>query len=143
MAVDDGTPGRVDRRTEAVVFGLALLLGLYPPTLSYAARGVEGAFSFFAADAFYYLAIADHSVGVPGFTYDGSFPTNGFHPLWQYFLWAAFSSFGLAGASQIVFTFATSVLASSLGAALFATALLRLTSLGSKSPVPGWQGPAW
>jgi hypothetical protein len=140
MAEDDRAPERVDRRTEGAVFALALLLGLYPPALSYAARGVEAAFSFFAADAFYYLAVADHSVGVPGFTYDGSLPTNGFHPLWQYLLWAVFSTFGLTGASQVVFTFAASVLTSSLGAALFATALLRLTSrpfLALLGAVPG------
>jgi hypothetical protein len=140
MAVDDRAHAQVDRRTEALVFVLALLLGLYPPALSYAARGVTGAFSFFAADAFYYLAVADRSVGVPGFTYDGALPTNGFHPLWQYLLWAAFSSLGLTGASQIVFAFAASALFSSLGAALFATAVLRLTSrpfLALIAAVPG------
>lgn len=131
---------RVARRTEVGVFFSALALGVYPPALAYAARGVEGAFSFFAADAFYYLAVADRSVGVAGFTYDGSMPTNGFHPLWQLFLWATFSWFGLEAASQIVFAFVASALASSLGAALFATALLRLTKrpyLALLGAVPG------
>jgi hypothetical protein len=40
----------------------------------------------FADDAFYYLDIARNSIGRYGFTFDGQYITNGFHPLWQYLL---------------------------------------------------------
>jgi hypothetical protein len=40
--------------------------------------------SFFAADAFYYLDVARYSQHVPFFSFDGLYPTNGFHPMWQW-----------------------------------------------------------
>lgn len=48
--------------------------------------GWQRAFSFFAADAFYYLTVARNYALTGIFTFDGIFPTNGFHPLWQVML---------------------------------------------------------
>jgi hypothetical protein len=38
---------------------------------------------FFADDAFYYLKIAQNVARGRGSTFDGSVPTNGYHPLWE------------------------------------------------------------
>jgi len=48
--------------------------------------GWQRAFSFYAADAFYYLTVARNYAQTGVFTFDGVFPTNGFHPLWQVWL---------------------------------------------------------
>ncbi len=40
----------------------------------------------FAGDAFYYPDIARNSRGMSGFSFDGIYQTNGFHPLWEYVL---------------------------------------------------------
>ncbi len=40
-------------------------------------------FSYFAADAFYYLTVARNYSQLGIFTFDGEYITNGFHPLWQ------------------------------------------------------------
>jgi hypothetical protein len=45
--------------------------------------GYEIAKFFFADDAFYYLKIAQNIVRGRGSTFDGVFPTNGYHPLWE------------------------------------------------------------
>jgi len=130
----------VDGRRQAIVFTCALALALYPPVIVYAAMGMEAIFGFLAADAFYYLAVAAHSVGVPFPTFDGEFPTNGFHPAWQYALRWAFSLFSLKGPDQVLFAFGASAFAAALGTSLFATALLRLTrfsALALAAAVPG------
>ena len=48
--------------------------------------GWQRAFSFYAADAFYYLTVARNYAETGVFTFDGIFSTNGFHPLWQVLL---------------------------------------------------------
>ncbi len=60
------------------VGGLPLLYALRFPTVA--------PVYFFAGDTFYYLNIARHSLHAHGFTFDGEFMTNGFHPLWEYTL---------------------------------------------------------
>lgn len=50
----------------------------------YALRyGASAALTATPGDAFYYLTITRRSIGFRGYTFDGSLPTNGFHPLWQ------------------------------------------------------------
>lgn len=116
---------------------------LYPPLVSYRGQGLGAAFKFFAWDTFYYLAVAEHSVGKPFFTFDGEFATNGFHPLWQGVLRAAFSVLGLQGdqPAQIAFTFGLSAVLVAVGAAFVALAILRRTGrpvLAVLTVVPGW-----
>ncbi len=76
----------------------------------------------FANDAFYYLDIARNSVGMRGFSFDGTFQTNGFHPLWEYFL-IALGRTGIANLSKLTSpvqaTFYADVLTLALGAGLF------------------------
>jgi hypothetical protein len=124
-----------------IAFGLALLATVYAPALTLAEQGVAGAFRYFAADAFYYLAVADHSVGAAFYTFDGRFPTNGFHPLWQYSLSFAFAKLGLASDGQVLFAFGSSVLLTALGSGFFAAAMQRVTgsvALALLASVPGF-----
>lgn len=138
----DSTDGSDASRWRApFVFVVALLATSYPPLAILAKQGVAGAFRYFAADAFYYLAVADRSMAAPFFTFDGSHPTNGFHPLWQLYLHQGFRLLGLHESGQIWFAALSSIALTSLGTALFALALLRLTkrpALALLGAVPGF-----
>jgi len=121
---------------------LILLIVAYPPLLLIKKRDIAAAFQYFAADTFYYLAVADNSVDMPYLTFDGTQPTNGFHPLWQYYLTIFFRMFDFlrTQSNQIFFAFASSMAFTALGTALFGIALFRLTnrfSLSLVSAVPG------
>jgi hypothetical protein len=124
-----------------VAFVVAFLATLYPPLMTLRDDAVAGAFRYFASDAFYYLAVAQRSVGQPFYTFDGLFPTNGFHPLWQYFLTAAFSWLELPRDGQVVFAFVAGVVATAIGTGLFAAAMQRITRslvLALLAAVPGF-----
>jgi hypothetical protein len=74
-------------RTSAFLF-LTVLLFTALPCLLYAHRFPDYApSSFFANDAFYYLDVARNSQQTPFYTFDGTHPTNGFHPVWQFLLY--------------------------------------------------------
>jgi len=119
---------------------LVIFLIVYPPLLAIAQKGIEGPIRYFAHDAFYYLVVADQSVDAPFYTYDGLLPTNGFHPLWQYYLTFAFEFINTKEA-QIFFAFYSSILFVALGMSLIALTLLRLThsvSLTILGTIPGF-----
>jgi len=84
--------------------------------------------NLFADDAFYYLDIARNSIGRHGFTFDGQFITNGFHPLWQYLL-VALSKLHIVDYSNLsetlVRVFYVNTLILGLGAAAFCAACTR------------------
>lgn len=63
---------------------LAVLVFLLPIILDLAIAGWSRIFSYFAADAFYYLTVSRNFAHTGSFTFDRFFPTNGFHPLWQW-----------------------------------------------------------
>jgi hypothetical protein len=109
------------------VFAVVLAATAYPPAMALHREGVLGAFRYFASDAFYYLSVANHSAGRPFFSFDGTHPTNGFHPLWQWYLERAFALFDLGEREQIIFIAVSGIVLVSIGTALFATVLLRLT----------------
>lgn len=133
-------PLEVGKRHVVFTFVAAVALVCYPALASPWADGVGTAFRYLADDAFYYLAIADHSADAPHFTFDGTHPTNGFHPLWQYALTLGFRLPGLEGEAQIWFVFATSLALVAAGTGLFAIAVLhsiRNVSLALLAAVPG------
>ncbi len=109
------------------VFAAALAATAYPPAVALYRDGVLGAFRYFASDAFYYLSIARYSAGRPFFTFDGIHPTSGFHPFWQWLLASAVAFFDLGEEGLILFTAVLGVALVSIGTALFAWVLLRLT----------------
>ena len=100
---------------------------VYPPLLSIQQMGIEGPIRYFAHDAFYYLVVANNSADSPFYTYDSLFPTNGFHPLWQYYLTFSFE-FIKSKETQIFFVFYSSILFVALGMSLIALTVLRLTN---------------
>ncbi len=66
---------------------LVTLLSVGGPPLAYFLRyRLIAPLYFFAGDTFYYLDVARHRVAGQGFSFDGQFVTNGFHPLWEYLL---------------------------------------------------------
>jgi hypothetical protein len=69
-----------------------LTCGLYvvPILQDLLLRGWQRIFNYYAADTFYYLTVARNYGQFGFFTFDGRFPTNGFHPLWQVFTGISF-----------------------------------------------------
>jgi len=132
------------RWATAGVFLAATVLTAGPPLALLAGDGTLGAFRSLAADAFYYLAVADHSQGAAGFTFDGEHATSGFHPLWQWLLTWGFGAFAPDPEAQVVGAFVASAAGVALGTGLFAVALLRHTgrpALAVLAAVPGFFFP--
>ena len=77
---------------------------------------------------------------MPYYTYDGTYPINGFHPLWQYFLTSVFSLLNGNRDAEVLFVFGFNIIAVAAGAAFFSLALYRLLSslpLAILGAVPG------
>lgn len=133
--------GERARSGARVAFAVAFLATAYPPLLTLWDEGVAGAFRYLASDAFYYLTVAERSAGARFYTFDGLFPTNGFHPLWQYYLTAAFAQLRLSSGGQVIFAFASGLVFTAVGTGLFAAAMQRVTrsfALALLAAVPGF-----
>lgn len=130
--------------TSCAIFALVC----YPPLLSLHYEGMMAVFKYFATDVYYYLAVADHSTHAAFFTLDGAHPVNGFHPAWQWYLTLAFRWATSTAEQQLLLCFASSILFTAVGTALFGLALLRVTSspsLALLAAVPGfyfWLAPS-
>lgn len=121
---------------------LVVLTVLYPPVALLMERGPVAAFQFFATDAFTYLAVARHSQGKNFFTFDGTHPVNGFHPLWQWTL-AGLAALGDPGDQEFLLmgAFLLCLALTTVGLACFAFAVLDLTGsfvAALLAAVPGW-----
>ncbi|MCQ0090452.1 hypothetical protein [Roseovarius sp. M141] len=64
----------------------ATVITLMPAVFLLPEFGTEAAFFFLTGDAYLYLGIAESSTEA-FFSFDGETPTNGFHPLWQSYVW--------------------------------------------------------
>jgi hypothetical protein len=84
----------------AVVTGLTVALFLVPSLLDLLSDE-RRPYGYVAPDAFYFFTIAVNWVkfGIP--TYDQQFPTNGFHPLWQWLVTALFKIVSWLGHSRL------------------------------------------
>ncbi len=116
--------------TKKLLFQILLLLFVvsaicYVPIRSYKQNGTSAIFAYFAGDSFYYLNVADKSANKNFYTYDGVNPTNGFHPLWQYYLTYAFK-FIPEKNSQLTFAFFSSMIFTAFGYGLIVLALFKL-----------------
>ncbi len=69
-----------------LIIGATIALFAVPIGLDVALNGWKRTFSYFSADAFYYLTVARNFALCGFFTFDQELPTNGFHPLWQVLL---------------------------------------------------------
>lgn len=112
-----------------IVFLVVFFMVAYAPFLSLITQGIKAPFNYFAADAFYYLSVADHSVNTSFYTFDQYFPTNGFHPIWQYYLTFIFKFINSNQQLEILVAFYSSIFFTALGSALFALSLLKLTKV--------------
>lgn len=97
----------------------------YPIVRNYKQNNISAAFSYLAGDSFYYLKIADNFSKTGFFTFDGTNPTNGFHPLWQMYLGNSFR-FIHDKDSQLLFSIVSSVIFTSIGLFLVLLTLFRL-----------------
>lgn len=102
------------------------LLAAYPPLDVMLRGGLPGILNSIAGDSYLYMSIARYSLDKPFFTFDGTHPTNGFHPLWQYTLGQVFRLVSTRE-GQLVLTYALSTLFLSVGAAFAAAAVHRFT----------------
>lgn len=107
-----------------LVIFLTAFFCIYPPLRNYKQNDIKTAFDYFAADAFYYLNVADNYQKTGFSTYDGFHPTNGFHPLWQYILNFSFTKIDNPEV-QIKFVFFLSILLVTLGSVFLSIALLK------------------
>ena len=105
----------------AAVAGTAL-----PVVLDLLVSGSRRAFAYLAADAFYYLEVAKNTAEHGRVSFDGTRPTNGFHPLWQLCeaaLWRGCQFVGLSEARVLVVVVLVGVFLLSGAVVLFARAL--------------------
>jgi hypothetical protein len=109
------------RGLERLVAAVAVALVIAPVLIDLLVRGRRRAFSYFAADAFYYLQVARSWADHGKVSFDGTRATNGFHPLWQIVLAAIWRP------SRLVLSEAdTLVLVVVLGAVLLGVATVLL-----------------
>src|SRR5688572_16193747 len=135
-ARSSGTGGRARL---VLLLGASLVLIAYPPLYAYVHAGMRGVFCFVNADAFLYLGIAERSHG-GFFSFDGTTPTNGFHPLWQYLLTMLLGRPEETGTARpILITFLLSGVILWLGVAATSLAIFRYTRslLLSLLTIPG------
>ncbi len=139
MSTNPAPTRRVSIRWGLCVVAAALVI--YPFAYSYAEDGTLASFRYFAPDAFYFLNIANRSLSAEIFTFDGSYATNGFHPMWAYYLTFSFDLLGLKGGSQLIFAGISSAVMVALGTGLFASTLTSVTrrpALSLLACVPGF-----
>ncbi len=99
----------------------------YPPLISWISFGVDGIFKYFASDAFYYIAIANNSSWSPLFSFDGEYPTNGFHPLFQVYIKVIFNIFFDNNIEkQVIFIYFNSIILLAASSILISYSLIKL-----------------
>jgi len=85
----------------------AVALFLLPMAFDLILSSRAAPFRYFAADAFYYHTVARNIVELGFPTFDQSFATNGFHPLWQLTLAALYALVEGAGGSEMFYLYAS------------------------------------
>lgn len=109
---------------DQVLLALALATLTGPPLLDLLLNGWKRVFSYFAADAFYYLTVARNLSLHGSLSFDQERTTNGFHPLWQFvtgLFYRLTSALGVPDSAFLVLVFLT-------GLALLGLALVVLAS---------------
>lgn len=107
-----------------LIIFLTAIFCLYPPLRNYKQNDIKAGFDYFAADAFYYLNVADKYQKTGFSSFDGQKPTNGFHPLWQNILNFTFSKI-IEPENRIKFVFFLSVALVTIGFIFLATGFLK------------------
>jgi hypothetical protein len=134
------------------VFFSVLIGVVYPPLILLLSSITSGRtngkillapLKFFTTDTFLYLSVARNSVGKPFFTSDGLFPTNGFHPLWEFLLTKVFEISAITNdlAIQMLLVFGLSIILVAFGMGFFGLVIYGLTdnfALSLLAAVPGF-----
>ncbi|MEK7486483.1 MAG: hypothetical protein AABZ60_19340, partial [Planctomycetota bacterium] len=84
-------------------------------------------FKFFAGDTFYYLTIAQNFAQTSSYTFDLMLPTNGFHPLWGYFLGVLYRATNTSQEIQIYLAFLSSLIFTGLAVFILGALLYHQT----------------
>jgi len=71
-----------NKSSNAKLFTTVFLLVFIPPYIFMLDYPELAPFKFFANDSFYYFNLIKNSHAVNFYSYDGVYPTNGFHPIW-------------------------------------------------------------
>jgi hypothetical protein len=119
----------------------SILLVLLPVAVNLRTEGIKSIFGYFAADTFFYLAVAKNSSWFPAFSFDGIYPTNGFHPLWQFLVKALGDLLSLdsKGLIYLAFMFSWACIAIAAPLLVFCTnSITRRPLLSLASIFPGF-----
>ena len=121
-------PARPGRK----VLLVALLVGLavsWPLLYAALAHGPDIVIRTLTGDSYHYLAIARNAVTSHMYTYDGVHVTNGFHPLWQYFIRGMFVALDIRShEGQAIAVVFASLTATTAGTMLASAAIIRMTN---------------
>ncbi|MDJ0629442.1 MAG: hypothetical protein QNJ44_14380 [Rhodobacter sp.] len=135
----DKVDGAARRVLPALGFVLyATVLTLLPVSFLPALHGADSAFWLLSGDAYLYLGIGESSTA-EFFSFDGEKPTNGFHPLWQFYVWTI-AKISAGNAIVLMNTVAwSSVILCLAGVLLLGSAVHRATGswLPAMTVVPG------
>jgi len=118
-----------------LLIGLVLLLLAEPIFLGFRNLGAVVMFNFFAEDTMYYGLIANNYLKYGFPTGDGETVSNGFQPLWGFFLMAVFKVFRVDLAYQLQTIFALSIFFVASAYSFIALSLQKL--FGTKSAFLG------
>jgi hypothetical protein len=151
---DVNAPGvgpRAAGRQGQVVIASAVTLLVVPIVADVIASGPARLFGYVASDTFYYLVVARH-IGAGVVAFDGSHPSNGFHPLWQALVSIPYllGLFNGPAIAELAFTLVLSLLCLSAAVLVLGLALRRddgsLNPLFAALPVGAYAliiSPAW
>ena len=129
----------------------AVTLLVVPIVADVIASGPARLFGYVASDTFYYLVVARH-IGAGVVAFDGSHPSNGFHPLWQALVSIPYllGLFNGPAIAELAFTLVLSLLCLSAAVLVLGLALRRddgsLNPLFAALPVGAYAliiSPAW
>jgi hypothetical protein len=137
------TPATIQAVQKRLLLFCSMFAVLYAPAVLLLSVKGQAPFLFFASDTYLYLSVARHSVGAPFFTSDGLYPTNGFHPLWQFLLAGLFRLPALSAGPelQMLAVMGLCALLVTLGTALFSQAVYKVSgsfALALFAAVPGF-----
>jgi len=111
---------------------MAICVGLlfaWAPVCVMLRYGAAAIIRLLTGDSYHYLAIARKAQLSHIYTYDGVHVTNGFHPMWEYFLRGMFSVLHLQNPqAQAIAAMTAALIAATLGIILASAAVIRLTN---------------
>lgn len=108
---------------------IAVLLLCLPVVIDLAMGGETVPFRYFSADSFYYFTVARNFALTGMLTFDQSYPTNGFHPLWQLLtalLYKISLLLWLPETTYLIVVLCTNMMLVSLGVALTGLAFINI-----------------